>query len=156
MEEGDYYVISARLTDVETGEIASVSSIKAARNEIEAESEKYIASTFQSPYGITLSPNLSVLYELDGTGNFFNIFSIDAGYRVSKWLSFYLGYASLRNFPVDRNVEMAGIDTPKITVTAQDNNDYETTRYFRFRAEGISIASEADISTASTLPTTFP
>ena len=143
IEEGDYYVMSARLVDVETGKITSVSSIKAARNEIEAESEKYIASTFQSPYGITLSPNLSVLFELDGTGNYFNIFSIDAGYRVSKRLSFYLGYASLRNFPVDRSVEMAGIDTPRITVTAQDNNDYETTRYFKFKAEGISIASEA-------------
>lgn len=143
VEEGSYYVISARLADVETGKIVSAASIKTARNEIEAESQKYIASTFQSPYGITFSPNLSILHELDGTNNNFSIFSIDTGYRVSKWLSFYLGYASLMNVPVDRNVELAGIDTPKITIEAQDSKDYETTRYFKFKAEGISIASEA-------------
>ena len=140
-EQGDSYVISARLVEVETGKIITSARITAGRGEIDKESEKYIASTFQSPYGITLSPNITGLIEIGGNSNGFFLFSVDAGYRVAKWLSFSLGYVSLLSR------EMQGLDTPKITVTDQENKDWtDVSRYFRFSASGISLASEAVFS----------
>ncbi len=140
-EQGDSYVVSARLVEVETGKIITSARITAGRKEIEQESEKYIASTFQSPYGITLSPNATGLIEIGGNSNGFFLFSVDAGYRVAKWLSFSLGYVSLLSR------EMQGLDTPKISGTTKDGTTYtDVSRYFRFSASGISLASEAVFS----------
>ncbi len=140
-EQGDSYVVSARLVEVETGKIITSARITAGRGEIEKESEKYIASTFQSPYGITLSPNITGLVEIGGNSNGFFLFSVDAGDRVAKWLSFSLGYVSLLSG------EMQGLDTPKISGTTKDGTTYtDVSRYFRFSAGGISLASEAVFS----------
>ena len=140
VEQGNSYVIAARLVDVETGQIITGSGITVSRKEIETESEKYIASTFQSPFGITLSPNITLLNEIGGNKNLFSIFSVDAGYRATKWLSFYLGYISITTG------EMKGMDTPKISVIDDELNPNEVSRYFMFRANGVSLASEAVIS----------
>ncbi len=141
-EAGTTYLISTRLVDVETGKIAATAEVQVGRQEIEAESEKYLASTFQSPYGITLTPSTSVLLETGGNRNNFYLFSIDAGYRVTKWLSLSLGYATVSSG------EMKGLDTPKITVPVPNEtpSSYETTRYFNFSAGGIKLAAEAVVS----------
>lgn len=144
-EAGEIYIISARLVEVETGKIVISSSIQVRRAEIEQESQLFLASTFQSPYGITLSPSVSLLMELGGNNNFFALSSIDAGYRVTKWLALSLGYAHITGR------EMNGLDTNKINVLTDETSpqSFEITRYFRFSGDGIKLAA-----TVSTSPTT--
>ena len=143
-EAGGTYIIAARLVEVETGKIVVSSSIKVGRDEIEQESQLYIASTFQSPYGITLSPSGSALIELGGNNNLFFLSSIDAGYRVTKWLALSLGYANILT------MEMNGLDAKNITVTV-DTQDYGVTRYFRFSGDGIKLAATVTASPTSRL-----
>ena len=61
---GDGYIITDRLVEVEIGQIASGSSLKVARKEIEKEAERFVASTFQSSSGIILAPSGIQLFEL--------------------------------------------------------------------------------------------
>lgn len=141
-EAGETYIIVARLVEVETGKIVVSSSIRVGRQEIEQESQLYIASTFQSPYGITFSPGAAVLMEVGGNENFFSISSIDVGYRVAKWLALSMGYAHLDSG------EMSGLDSKKITVVTNEGSprSYEVTRYFRFSGDGIKLAATAAVS----------
>ncbi len=137
---GNRYLISARLVDVETGQIAAGSSIEVARSEIEQEAQRYIASTFQSPFGIILAPSVTPLFELSSNNNALTVVSIDAGYRLSKWLSLSLGYVHTQS------AELHGMDSDKISVQDDELNYHDTTRYFTFSGDGIKLAGEFTLS----------
>ena len=135
------YLITARLVEVETGVVITSSSIRVGRDKIEEESEQYIASTFQSRYGITLSPNSMAMFEIGGNGNKFELISVDVGYRVFNWLSFSIGYAHMQSN------EMSGLDKEIITVTDDKGSDYtDITRYFRFSGDGIKLGINTSLS----------
>ena len=137
---GDRYIITARLVDVETGKLAASSRIEIARSEVEQEAKRYIASTFQSPYGIILSPSITPLLELSANKNALVLVSVDAGYRLSKWLSLSLGYTHTQS------AELHGLDSDRITVQADDLSYHDTTRYFTFIGDGIKLAGEFSLS----------
>lgn len=137
---GDRYIITARLVDVETGQIAAGSSIEVARSNIEQAAQRYIASTFQSPFGIILAPSVTPLFELSSNRNNLFMASVDAGYRLSKWLSLSLGYAHTQS------EELHGIDSDKIYVEDDASALHYTTRYFTFTGDGIKLAGEFTLS----------
>lgn len=135
------YLITARLVGVETGAVITSSSIRVGRDKIEEESKQYIASTFQSRYGITLSPNSMYMIEIGGNSNTFTLTSADAGYRLYDWLEFSIGYAHLSSN------EMSGLDKEIITVTDDDGTDHtDITRYFRFSGDGIKLSVKTSLS----------
>ncbi len=143
-EAGEIYIISARLVEVETGKIITSSSIKVGRTEIEQESQLFISSTFQSPYGITFSPNSSALIEIGGNNNIFLLSSVDAGYRLTKWLVLSLGYANITA------MEMNGLDAKEITISIP-SGDYGVTRYFQFSGDGLKFAATIEASPTARL-----
>ncbi len=141
-EVGNKYFITARLVDVESGLVAGSSGIEISAYEIEQESERYIASTFQSPYGIFITPGITTSIELSKSLNALLITSVDLGYRLNKWFVLSLGYAQINSS------EINGIDKDKITVDTNEtlpvpyNN---ISRYFRFTGDGIKLAASANI-----------
>jgi len=137
---GDRYIITARLVEVETGQVAASSRIEIARGEIEQEAERYIASTFQSPYGIFLTPSVTSLFEPAGNNNFLLMTSVDAGYRLNKWLSLSLGYTHTQS------AELHGLDSDIISVKDDEGSFHDTTRYFSFMADGIKLSGELSLS----------
>jgi TolB-like protein len=140
-EAGDRYIVTARLVEIETGRVTASAGMELDRREIEQEAERYLASTFQAPYGISLAPAASVLLEIGGAGNYFLLFSVDAGYRVSDWLAFSLGYAHIGSS------EMKGLDEANISVTDDESLVHpDVTRYFRFTGDGIQLAATASLS----------
>lgn len=140
---GGKYLITARLVEVETGLVAGSSRIEIPANEIEKESERYIASTFQSPYGIYITPGVTVLFELSDTVNSLVLTSIDLGYRLNNWLALSMGYAHINTS------EINGIDTDRITVNTNETipvSHSNISRYFRFSGDGVKLAASANIS----------
>lgn len=134
-ETASDYLVAVRIVDVTSGRVRATAEASLPRDLIDAEARQFIASSFQSQYGISITP-----FSIMGIGfpNAYKIpqYGLDLSFKLTGRLAIHLAYVWILS------IELEGLD--KRVVTVEENppsaTSYELTRYLRFYGDGPRLA----------------
>jgi hypothetical protein len=139
-QTGGSYIISARLIDIETGEVLTTRSTAVGTDLLERESKAFYTSTFQSEYGISITPQADSVFGLDGEYNLF-VAGVNLGYKPFRFLQISAGilYAGTNYINASDNDDRRSVFTV-------DSVDYTISRDIFFSGFGVKLGLDAVLS----------
>lgn len=98
-EVGDEIVVSVRLIDAEKGSVVVSKTITLKRDEVIKEAGAYVASTFQSAFGISFALVGKTGFSIDKQDYQIAIVGPEFGYKFSKYFNAGVGFVQMFGLP---------------------------------------------------------